>query len=217
MTSGLTAAERKFLKLALAYSRDADSVVLVGSVARATRMTGSGDLDLLIVNGRGRKLLHPGVQTTVVTKEDLARRVLSGDDFAQWALRFGVPLSGRSRWKELRTEMLRHAPWPSPQIKQKHAARRLTRARELLAMNDCDAAREELSYATNHLARSRLLHLRIFPLSRPELPTQLIAAGEHRLARLLESLHAEGDIAFARLERHLASVEEFLTEEATTS
>lgn len=200
MKAALTPLERKFLRQTLENTRDADCVVLVGSVARRTRTSPMGDIDLLVLNGRTRKLLHPGIQTTVLTNRDFRERVREGDDFVQWALRFGVSLRGRCRWQELRQELLGKAPWPNPAVKQEHASRRLGRARELLEMGDADAAQEDLLYAAGHLARANLLALGIYPLSRPELVAQLEDAGMGELAVLLKQLSSEDELPAHEIE-----------------
>ena len=209
MTTALNQLERKFLRRTLENARDADCVVLVGSVARKTRTSPAGDVDVLVVNGRARKLLHPGVQTTVLTREDLRERVRAGDDFAQWALRFGVSLRGRRRWQELRRELLEDAPWPSPAVKQEQASRRLRRARDLLDMGDANAAQEDLLYAVSHLARASLLRLGVFPLSRPELPAQLRDADMEELAVLLERLGLDDELPPSEVENTFSQIRRF--------
>lgn len=208
MKAAVTPIERKLLRQTLKNNRDADCVVLVGSVARGTRTSSVGDIDLLVINGSARKLLHPGVQTTVLTMEVLRDRVLSGDDFAQWALKFGISLRGRSKWQVLQKNLLERAPWPDPQIKLEHANRRLARARELLEMDDCNAAQEEAMYAAGHLARAKLLDLGIFPLSRPELAKQLMSAGEQEVAGLVERLHLQNELRSDELHRHITRLGE---------
>ncbi len=204
----LTPIERKFLRQTLANERDADCVVLLGSVARRTRTSSSGDLDLLVINGSTQKLLHPGIQTTALTATDLEQRVLSGDDFAQWALRFGVALRGRSKWKELQAGLLSQAPWPNADMKRQQAVRRLARATELLEMNDLDAAQEELLYAASHLARARLLSAGVFPLSRPELAMQLRTVGGEQAADLLDSLDLQNQLSQEEIAHSILRVRE---------
>ena len=57
----------------------------------------------------------------------------------------------------------------------------------MLDVGDIDAASEELMFAASHVARAALLKHGVFPLSRPELPSQLEAI-EPGLARLLDRL-----------------------------
>jgi hypothetical protein len=194
MSAILTPLERKQIRQTLANAKEADCVVLVGSVARGTRIADAGDLDILVLNGADSQVLMPGVQITSLSVESLIDRVLSGDDFTQWALRFGVTIHGRSVWNELKAQLLTQAPWPIAEIKKGHAVKRLTRARELLEMNDLQAAREELGYAGNHIARAMLLQSHVFPLSRPELPDQLREVQQGGFADLLERLQSDDDV-----------------------
>ena len=57
----------------------------------------------------------------------------------------------------------------------------------LLDVGDLDAASEELLFAASHVARATLLRDGVFPLSRPELPSQLDTV-DSSLGRLLEAL-----------------------------
>jgi hypothetical protein len=182
-------------------------VVLIGSVARRTRTTDLGDVDVVVLNGRARTLLHPGVQTTVLSTEAFGERVRAGDDFAQWALRFGVSIRGRRKWLQLRRDLLEDAPWPNPATKLDQARRRLRTARELLDMGDSDAAHEDLLYAAGHLARAKLLSLEVFPLSRPELPGQLRDAGLDELASALDRLRLEHELPASEVAGLLEQIE----------
>lgn len=213
MSASLTRLERKHIRRTLANAKKADCVVLVGSVARGTRDAGAGDLDILVLDGADSKVLMPGVQITLLSVKSLTDRVLSGDDFTQWALRFGVTIHGRSMWNALKAQLLTQAPWPSAEAKKDHAAKRLARARELLEMNDLQAAREELGYAGNHVARAMLLKRQVFPLSRPELPDQLREVQQGAFADLLERLHLDNEVDASQVLLELTQLEERVSEE----
>lgn len=172
-----------------------------------------GDLDILVLNGADSKVLMPGVQVTSLSVKSLTDRVLSGDDFAQWALRFGVTIHGRSVWDRLKAKLLTKAPWPSAEIKKEHAAKRLRRAGELLEMNDLQAAREELGYAGNHIARAMLLRRHIFPLSRPELSDQLREVQQEGFADLLDRLQLDDDIDASQVQLELTALEVWVSKE----
>ena len=68
---------------------------------------------------------------------------------------------------------------------------------ELLEVGDVDAASEELLFAASHVARAVLLKQGVFPLSRPELPSQLKDV-DPSLAGLLAEL-IEGEMDTVRL------------------
>jgi hypothetical protein len=146
----------------------------------------------------------PGVQVLHVSLDDLRSRVLHGDDFLQWALRFGTPLRGRALWEKLRAELLPTAPWPDPKVKLEQARRRFRVANALFEMGDLDSAGEEARFALSHLARFVLLGRGVFPLSRPELPVQLRAVGDPALASALEALNGSDSPSRAEL---IAAVE----------
>src|SRR5688572_2305519 len=97
--------ERKYLREIL-RSNGSDPVVLIGSYARNTSVSPVSDVDLLLI-GEPPAVTPPAkIQLISMLATQLRRRVAAGDDFAQWALRFGIPLTGRAAWEELRAELL---------------------------------------------------------------------------------------------------------------
>lgn len=162
-------------------------VVLVGSWARGRQVADISDIDLLVLAHDCSADAQPDVQVIAIEPDELERRALEGDDFAQWALRLGRPLSGRDAWAALKARLLPMAPWPRPEAKLAHAARKVVTARALLEMGDTAAATEEARYAASHLARGVLLAQGVFPLSRPELSQQLRDCGQDALAIALEA------------------------------
>ena len=177
--------ERKYLRGLLWSTPPGTPVVLVGSWARGTANARWSDIDVLVIGEHDGPLPPPRIQLIGITPEELRRRVGEGDDFTQWALRFGVPLAGRHRWDELREQLLSNAPWPKAAAQLKHARKKLETASDLFRMGDLPAAEEEIRFALSHLARAELLSHRIFPLSRQELPLQLRKEGNTRLAELM--------------------------------
>lgn len=167
------------------------SVILIGSVARSTQ-TSQSDLDLLVV---GEKLpvlnRHPDrLHVQALTTTQFADKLRSGDDFAAWCVRYGVPLVASSGWLQIVTSSDANT-WPDWHKKVRHAARRLTLASTLLETDDLAAAAEEMLYAVSHTARAMLLKAEVFPLSRPEIIGQLNEMGQGRLAKLLQELSYE--------------------------
>lgn len=195
MALALEVSEQRFVRELL---RGADSstdaaVVLVGSGARSGASTPFSDVDVLTVGFDPPRPAPPRIQVVALTEAALRTRVRDGDDFAQWALRYGKPLAGRAYWRLLQEQLLPDAPWPSYEAKRAQAALRLEFAEELASMGDSSAAAEELRFALSHLARAFLLRQAIFPLARAELPTQLRSIGDRELADSLEKLSATGD------------------------
>jgi hypothetical protein len=152
----------------------------------------------------------PQIQLISITQEKLRHRVQAGDDFAQWALRFGVALAGRQVWDKLRKELLSDAPWPkqTPQLEQ--ASKKLETAQDLFQMGDLPAAEEEIRFALSHLARAELLGKGVFPLSRQELPAQLQEAGQPRLAQMMKQANSVTLMTNSDIGAAIAFVDEIL-------
>jgi predicted nucleotidyltransferase len=176
-------------------------VVLVGSFARAARPHELSDIDLLVVDDGEPGSGSAELQIVAIPATELRERAAAGDDFVQWALRFGEPISARRKWQELRDQLLPSAPWPDPVRSVGRAKRALQFSRDLVAMGDVPAAQEQSLLGLSHAARAALLKARVFPLSRPELPEQLESIGEQALAdslrRLMQGELSRGDISQA--------------------
>jgi uncharacterized protein (UPF0332 family) len=164
------------------------SVILIGSVARSTHSSQS-DLDLLVISDRSAPVeRHPDrLHVQVLTTQQFIERLRAGDDFAAWCVRYGVPIVTAKPWFDI-VNSAEAAIWPDWHRKIRHAARRLVLAVALLETGDISAAQEELLYAVSHTARAILLKVRIFPLSRPEIISQLRESNHDRLAKILEDL-----------------------------
>jgi len=164
------------------------SVILVGSVARSTH-TSQSDLDLLVVGGQPPLVeRHPDrLHVQALTTKQFTERLRAGDDFAAWCVRYGVPLVACSSWLQI-VGSPDAAIWPDWHKKIRHAARRLTLAATLLETGDIVAATEEMLYAVSHTSRAILLKNGIFPLSRPEIISQVRDTGYQHLGKLLQEL-----------------------------
>lgn len=204
-------AERKYLRGLLWSTPPGSPVVLVGSWARGTANARWSDIDVLVMEEHGGTLPPPRIQLITISREELGRRVGAGDDFAQWALRFGVPLAGRQLWAELREQLLSNAPWPKPASQLKQARKKLETASDLLGMGDLPAAEEEIRFALSHVARAELLSHRIFPLSRQELPLQLREAGKTVLAEMMEQANSIVPMSKSAVRAAISSVGQILS------
>lgn len=185
----LSTEEHLFIEdmLAEANQGRAFALVLLGSVARGKRTRMWSDLDLLAVEGPSRQA-PPTVHFIQLDRSALLERVARRDDFAQWALRYGEPIFGADRWRKFSASALASAPWPDPVRKFQQATDRLSVASALSEVGDYTSAQKEAIYAASHTARAILLSVGRFPLSRPELPTQLRHVGQPRAAEILERL-----------------------------
>ena len=181
--------------LARAGLGDEETVILVGSCARGVRNWRS-DTDVLVLchGGHRIRLRRPGdIHLQQDSRSRFLKRLEEGDDYPAWALRFGTPIRDpEGWWAEQAASEAANPHWPDWRAKLEHARKRTRMASELLEVEDSDAASEELLFAASHIARATLLRDGIFPLSRPELPSQLRAV-DSSLARLLELL-MDGDV-----------------------
>ena len=166
------------------------TVVLVGSAARGA-MSPRSDIDVLILHPDGQRirLRRPGdIHLQQDSRSRFLRRLANGDDYPGWALRLGLPLRDPDDWwaRQAAAELANpHRPDWRPKVN--HARKRIGMATALLDLDDLDAASEELLFAASHVARAILLKNGTFPLSRPEIPSQLKTV-DARLAVLLEPL-----------------------------
>jgi HEPN domain-containing protein len=185
------------------------SVILIGSVARSTH-TSHSDLDLLVIGEKPALVrrrpdkLH--VQT--MTVKQFSERLRAGDDFAAWCVRYGVPILASQPWLDI-VSSPDAGTWPDWHKKIRHAARRLMLAATVLETGDVEAAAEESLYAVSHTARAILLKEGVFPLSRPEIISQLREANHENLARVLQKLSYEAPTK-AALNRALLYVKRIL-------
>ena len=175
---------------------DTVTVILVGSGARET-MNARSDIDILVLHDESHRirLKSPGdVHVQQDSRSNFLKRLEGGDDYPGWALRFGIPIRDPDGWWAKHVQAELDSPhWPDWRAKVRYARKRMTLALELLGVGDIDAASEELMFAASHVARALLLQHGVFPLSRPELPSQLEAI-DPDIARLLDRLiYAEVD------------------------
>lgn len=188
-TAHIDLIQRRYLGSLIRSLPSSTPVVLVGSRARGTVVPDLSDVDVLVVGDQPTPRPPADIQLIVVPEGRFRERLREGDDFPQWALRYGLPLCGRRRWRQLGESLLPDAPWPSVQRKLRQADRKLSAVRDLLEIGDVPAAEEELRFALSHLARALLLSRHVFPLSRPELADQLAEAGLPTVARFLRRLN----------------------------
>ena len=159
-------------------------------------MNKRSDIDILILDDVQHRirLMGPGdVHLQQYSRSSFLSRLEDGDDYPGWALRFGVPMSDPDGWWAERVAAeLENPHWPDWRPKLDYARKRIDMGSELLDVGDVDAASEELMFAASHVARATLLKHGIFPISRPELPSQLIGI-EPKLAHFLDLL-IEGNV-----------------------
>ncbi len=166
------------------------TVVLIGSAARSAMHIRS-DIDILVLDDVECRirLKSPGdVHLQQYSRSKFLSRLEDGDDYPGWALRFGIPMRDPDGWWAQQVASEHDSPhWPDWQPKVGHAKKRMRVTSELLVIGDVDAASEELMFAATHVARATLLKHGVFPLSRPELTSQL-QDNEPALAHLLDRL-----------------------------
>lgn len=166
----------------------AEAVVLTGSTVRARR-TAMSDLDFMIV---GERPDCSGVQEDIDVYAAGAtafwERLLAGDDYIQWTLRFGWVLHDDGILHAASDHIRASGLTPSAGRKLTQARRGLSLARLVLDSGDVEAAREQCRAALTTVARWLLIVNGVFPLARDELSDQVLALGCFDLAAALHRL-----------------------------
>jgi predicted nucleotidyltransferase len=165
----------------------ARALILSGSTARGRR-TEMSDLDYHLVGKRiATRDLSFELDLHVLSAEEIRTEILDGDDFIQWSLRFGRIAFDDGTLLEATRLMAEHRPWPAIERKRDHAAKSLELARRVVESGDQDGALVQVRTGLSLAARAYLLSKGEFPMSRAELPGQLLAAGETGAARALQA------------------------------
>jgi hypothetical protein len=185
-------ATKTIIQRALALG--AEAVALTGSTVRAQRTAISDlDLDLMVV---GRRPYLGGIREDVDVYAASARafweRLLAGDDYIQWTLRFGCILHDDGILRGASSYIEEHTLTPSAERKLTQALRGLSLARLVLESGDVEAAREQCRAALTTIARWWLIANGEFPLSRNELFDQLLTLDCFDLAAALHRLIHDG-------------------------
>jgi hypothetical protein len=154
------------------------TAILVGSVVRGTE-TERTDIDVVLLSATPLRVIgcDPRTHVQEFTYESFTTKLRTGDDFAAWCVRLGVPVSEYAAGWQAIVSSPDASVWPDWKHKISHAARRLILADHMRRIGDLAAASEESLYAAAHVSRAILLKSGVFPLSRPELVSQL--AGDH--------------------------------------
>jgi len=176
-------------------ARGADGVTLTGSTARGRR-TARSDVDFLVVGPRpALDDLTMEVDVRVLTAGKLMARLEGGEEYVQWALRFGCILHDRGIFREASRLVLNGRLWPDPERKRGHARTLVDLAARILESGDREAAEEAVRGGLTAVAHWILLSNRVFPLSRDELSDQILELGSSDLAAALHrSIHSGPDV-----------------------
>lgn len=160
----------------------AQALLLTGSTARGTR-TPSSDVDYHVIGEPiAVDCLPDELDIHVVSPPRLRTRLLEGDDFTHWSLRFGCVVFDTGIIRDNKDLIAERELWPDPLRKWQQAQKSLGIGRAMVASGDHEAAVEQVRTALTLAARWRLLADRRFPLSRPEIPAQLEDLGYRTLA-----------------------------------
>lgn len=175
-----------------ALAAGAEAMVLTGSTVRARR-TASSDLDFMVVGKRpGLGGVDEDVDVYAAGAEAFWKRLVAGDDYIQWTLRFGCVLHDDGILKAASRYIEEKGLEPSAERKLVQARRGLSVARLVLESGDLEAAREQSRAALTTVARWLLIANGVFPLARDELSGQVLALGYFDLAAALDRLiHAQ--------------------------
>jgi hypothetical protein len=183
-------ATETLLQRALALG--AEAVALTGSTVRGQR-TAISDLDLTIIGQRpDLSGIQEDVDVYAANKKAFWERLLAGDDYIQWTLRFGCILHDDGILQTASRYIQENGLEPSAERKLIQAHRGLSLACSVLESGDLEAAREQCRAALTTIARWLLIANGEFPLSRDELSDQLLTLDCFDLAAALHRLiHCE--------------------------
>jgi hypothetical protein len=168
-----------------ALALGASGFALTGSTARSRR-TAISDLDYHVIGRRPDVSDLPGDVDVVASGAARFRnRLLDGDDFIQWTLRYGCILHDTGAMREGLRLIVERDLWPNAKRKLDSLDAHRAQLELLIEMGDQSAAHEQLRATLTTAARGLLLQARVFPLARGELPGQLERAGYAPLASVL--------------------------------
>jgi hypothetical protein len=168
-----------------AIALGASGFALTGSTARKRR-TAISDLDYHVIGRRPDISDLAGDVDVVATGAARFRsRLIDGDDFAQWTLRYGCILYDTGPLRNGVRLVVERDLWPNGRRKLDSLDTHRFEVERLVRMGDRDAAQEQLRAMLTTAARGLLLQARVFPLARKELPRQLQRNGYAPLAQAL--------------------------------
>lgn len=173
----------------------AHALVLTGSTARRSR-TEISDLDYHLI-GAAIEVgdLSRELDVHVLSSRKLRARVLEGDDFVHWSLRFGRVVFDDGAFRDAFELLRRKRPWPDVTRKRKHAANSLELADRFVQTGDLDGAIVQVRTALCLTARAWLLATGTFPLARDELAGQLRAHHSGAVAdHLSDTIHGRPEL-----------------------
>jgi hypothetical protein len=172
------------------------AIVAIGSSVRPN--VSSSDLDLIVITSgpAPRRITAPmEIDVWVFSRDVVHHELATGHDLLGAAVRFGKCLFDRDKyWQATADTWKDRLPFPSATVARNRALAAQQRLTKFLASGDTNAVEDQaVSYLT-HMARTELLESGIYPASRPELPSQLRAAGKTQLANQMERLLRTGEI-----------------------
>ncbi len=176
------------------------AVVAFGAAVRTHCFT--ADLDLLVIYEHPKPLAERrpiDVDIRWYKRSQAESLIKEGQELLGWVVRYGELLcERRGYWTKIREEWLERMPFPSATVAEERVERAWRLYRELHAMGDEDAAREQRLVALTQEARAQLIRQGVYPASRPELPDQLRAINETGLAERLEAALRDRESAEVR-------------------
>jgi hypothetical protein len=179
-----------------ALDKGAVAFALTGSTARARR-TKISDLDYHVIGQRpSHEDLPDDVDVYATDEISMWRKLTDGDDFIQWTLRYGCVLVDTGVFQAAMQRIAEEKLWPSPDQKFARLSGHIELARRLIAMEDRDAAQDQVRATLTSLSRAMLLQQKVFPRARAELPAQLAGIDAERLgSTLLQNICGEPSLA----------------------
>jgi hypothetical protein len=194
-----------------ALSGKASGFALTGSTVRGRR-TAISDLDYHVIGRRPDVSDLPGEVDVVATgAARFRKRLIDGEDFVQWTLRYGCILHDAPPLREGLRLIVERDLWPDAQRKLAAVPAHRAELERLIEMGDQSAAQDQLRATLTTAARGVLLAARVFPLARAELPAQLERVGQADLAAALRRAICEA-LSLDEAEAGLQSLDRSLRE-----
>lgn len=110
---------------------------MTGSTARGRR-TAISDVDFLVIGSRPKlDDMSMEVDLRTLRADELMTLIQDGDEYVQWALRFGCIVHDQGVFRDASRVLLQSETWPDPERKRRHTRTLLALATRILQLRSC--------------------------------------------------------------------------------